>query len=291
MKRTSAFILSLIMVFSAVSCDRTGTSSGTSETISALKAEVIKSDKNHYLNELPLPEKSGSVLSAAPIDSGKYIVAFRSIENVVPGFYTTDADFSEYTLCDTGIEFRENAEISVRFACAADGTLYAAVTEITHGGIPPYNYLASEQNAEDFDWNTYEANTEYYYSVYKFSPAGKAVSKTEITGMDDNEIRDFAVCGGKLYLYCGVMYTADETNGQAEEYQLSDGVAGGIALLPETTLSAAFITGQMWELWQEIRYSLLHTPESRFRIFLPAEMNLILFLQEKPESTVLAVIP
>lgn len=230
MKRTSAFILSLIMVFSAVSCDRTGTSSGTSETISALKAEVIKSDKNHYLNELPLPEKSGSVLSAAPIDSGKYIVAFRSIENVVPGFYTTDADFSEYTLCDTGIEFRENAEISVRFACAADGTLYAAVTEITHGGIPPYNYLASEQNAEDFDWNTYEANTEYYYSVYKFSPAGKAVSKTEITGMDDNEIRDFAVCGGKLYLYCGVMYTADETNGQAEEYQLSDGVAGGIGV-------------------------------------------------------------
>lgn len=231
MKCKSALILSLTAVFLAVSCDRKGLDSVTSEKSAIQNAEVVKSDKTYHLKEMPLPQKSGDVLSAAPLNSGKYMVAFRSIENVVPGFYTANADFSEYTLCDTGIEFRENAEISVRFACAADGTLYAAVTEITHGGIPPYNYLAPEQNADDFDRDTYESNSEYYHFVYRFSDNGEAVSKTEITGIDDYEISDLTVCGGKFYLYCGgMMYTADETSGQAEEYQLSDGVAGGIGV-------------------------------------------------------------
>lgn len=244
MKRTSAFILSLVMFFSAVSCDRAGIGSGTAEKVSSRKAEVMKSDKSYHLNELPLPEKSGDVLSAAPMSSGKYIVAFRSNENIVPGFYVTDAEFSEYTLCDTGIGFHENAEIGVRFACAADGTLYAAVTEITHGGISPYNYLDPEQNAEDFDWNAYEENAEYYHSVYKFSAEGKAVSKAEITGMDDNEIRDFAVCGGRLYFYCGVMYAADESGGQAEECPIQDyDVTGGIGVTAGDDLICGVYSG------------------------------------------------
>lgn len=231
MKCKSALILSLTAVFLAVSCDRKGLDTVTSEKSAIQNAEVVKSDKTYHLKEMSLPQKTGDVLSAAPLNSGKYMVAFRSIENVVPGFYTANADFSEYTLCDAGIEFRENAEISVRFACAADGTLYAAVTEITHGGIPPYNYLAPEQNADDFDRDTYESNSEYYHFVYRFSDNGEAVSKTEITGIDDYEISDLTVCGGKFYLYCGgMMYTVDETSGQAEEYQLSDGVAGGIGV-------------------------------------------------------------
>lgn len=222
MKNTPVFILSLIMAFSAVSCDRTGISSGIPEKTSAWEAEVMKSDKSYYLKELFLPEESGDVLSASPMGSEKYIVAFRSKESTVPGFFTTDAGFTEYTSCDTGIEFRVNAEIYVRFACAADGTLYAAVTEITHSDMPPYNYLDPEQNSEDLDWSAYEANAEYFHSVYKFSADGKAVSKTEISGMDDSVIRDFAVCGGKLYIFCGVIYTADEASGQAEEYRAQD---------------------------------------------------------------------
>lgn len=244
MKRTSAFILSLVMFFSAVSCDRTGISSGTAEKISSQKAEVMKSDKSYHLNELPLPEKSGDVLSAAPMSGGEYMIAFRSSENIVPGFYITDAGFSEYASCDTGIEFHENAEISVRFACAADGTLYAVVTEITHGDMPPYNYLDPEQNSENFDWDAYKANSEYYYYVYKFSPAGKAVSKTEITGIDDSEIRDFAVCGGKLYIYCDVMYTADEISGQAEEYRAKDyEVSGSIGVTSGDDLICGVYSG------------------------------------------------
>lgn len=219
MKRTAAFILSLGMLFSAISCEKTGTSSGNSEKTSALKTELLISDKNYHIKELAMPGESGDVLSAAPLGGGKYIVAFRSPESVVPGFYTTDEQFTEYSSCNTGIEFRENAEIYVRFACAADGTLYAAVTEITHGDIPPFNYLNPEQNGESFDWESYYANAEYFHTVYKLSAEGKVLLKTEITGMEDSEIRDFTVCGGKLYISCDTVYIADEVSGNAEVYK------------------------------------------------------------------------
>lgn len=225
MKRTVSFIVSLCMIFSAVSCQKNDSVESSPEKTQA--AQVIKSDKSYYLRELSMPSEKASVISVAPLGDGRYISAFRTHESVVPEFYITDGSFSGYAPCDMQISFRKNAEIILRFANAADGTLYMAVTEITHGDMPAYNYMNPEQNGEDFDWESYNSSAEYFHTIYRISADGKAESKTEITGMNDNSIGDFTVSGGKFYITCGIVYAADITSGQAEEYKPSKYEASG----------------------------------------------------------------
>ena len=207
------------MLFSAVSCRKTANQGSSPENAPAAEVQVIKSDKTYHIRELPMPSEKASVLSAAPLGEGRYIAAFRSPESVVPEFYTTDGSFSGYVPCDMQISFRENAEIVLRFSNAANGTLYMAVTEITHGGMPAYNYMAPEQNGEDFDWESYNSSAEYFQTIYRISSDGKAESKTDITGLNDSSIEDFTVSGGEFYISCGIVYTADVISGQAEEYK------------------------------------------------------------------------
>lgn len=225
------------MLFSAVSCRKTNNGESAPENSPAAEIQVIRSDKTYHLRELPMPSESASVLSAAPLGEERYITAFRNPESVVPEFYTTDADFSAYAPCDTQISFRENAEIILRFANAADGTLYIAVTEITHGDMLPYNYMDPEKNGEDFDWEAYNSSAEYFHTIYWMSNDGTAVSKTEITGMDESSMNDFTVCGGKFYISCGIVYTADISSGQAEEYKPDKYEASGsLGVTSEDTL-------------------------------------------------------
>lgn len=227
MKRTVSFILSLCMLFSAVSCRKTDKGDSSPESALAAQAQVMKSDKDYHLRELPMPSETASVLSAAPLGNGRYIAAFCTPESAAPQFFTMDKNFSAYTPCDTQITFRENAETTICFANSADGTLYMAVTEITHGDMPPYNYMDKEQNTEDFDWLAYNASAEYFHTVYRLTSDGTAESKTEITGAGDSSISDFTVCGRKIYISCGTVYSADFTTGQAEEYKLSKYEAWG----------------------------------------------------------------
>lgn len=243
-KKTSAFILSLCVIFSAVSCAKTGAGSGSGTKTSAIETSLVRSDKNWFIKELPMPEKSGDMLAVAPLGDGRYIAAFRNTENIVPGFYITDKNFSDYTFCNTGIEFRENTEINICFACAADGTVYAAVTEIAHGGIPPFNYLDPESVGDDFDWDAYYSNEEYFHTVYKLSADGNVLSKTVITGLDDGLISDFTVCGGRFYISCGNIYTADENSGTAEEYSSDEcEISGNIGVTADDMLVCSGISG------------------------------------------------
>lgn len=227
MKRTLCFISALCLLFSAVSCRKNDNTQSASEKNTASQTQYVKSDKSYHLRKLPMPSESSSVISAAPLGNGKYIAAFRNPESVVPDFYTTDKSFSTYTPCNTQISFRDNAEITLRFANASDGTLYMAVTEITHGDIPPFNYMAPEQNSEDFDWDSYNSSAEYFYTIYRISDSGTAESTTEITGISEYSIDDFTVCGGQFYISCGNVYTADMVSGQAEEYKPAQHEASG----------------------------------------------------------------
>ena len=219
MKRTVPFILSLCLLFSAISCRKTDNGDPAQNNIPSAETLVIKSDKTYHLREVSMPSEEVSVISVAPIGDGRYIAAFRNPESVVPEFYTTDADFSGYAPCNMQISFRDNAEIILRFANAADGTLYMSVTEIIHGDMPAYNHIDPEHNSEDLDWDAYNSSAEYFHTIYRISADGTAESKTEITGMNDNSIEDFTICGGKFYISCGIVYTADISSGQTEEYK------------------------------------------------------------------------
>ncbi|MBR3760258.1 MAG: extracellular solute-binding protein [Ruminococcus sp.] len=227
MKRTLCFISAVCMLFSAVSCRKNGNTQSASPKNTASQAQYVKSDKSYHLRKLSMPSDSASVISAAPLGNGKFIAAFRNPESIVPVFYTTDESFSTYTPCNTQISFRDNAEITLRFANAADGTLYMAVTEITHGDMPPFNYMDPEQNDEDFNWNSYNSSAEYFYTVYRISDSGIAISKTEITGMSNYSIDDFTICDRRFYFSCGNVYTADMVSGQAEEYKPAQHEASG----------------------------------------------------------------
>ncbi len=94
--------------------------SSVGRNASAQKTELLVSDADYHLKELTTPYESGDALAAAPLADGRYIAAFRSAENIVPEFFTVGEDFDKYTICNTGMEFRDNAEIFVCFACDSD---------------------------------------------------------------------------------------------------------------------------------------------------------------------------
>lgn len=221
-KKISAMILSLTLLFSAVSCEKITSDTSQEKKADVLSTEMVKSDRSWFIRPLPSPEKSGDILSAAPLGNGGYIAAFRTVESVVPELYIANDDLNGYTKCNQSISFRENCEINICFANSADGTLYAAVTEISHGDIPPYNYLDPENIPEDFDRLEYDSAAEYFHTVYKLSPEGAVESAVEITGLEETSIRDLTVSGGKFYISCGTVYAADEATGNAEEYTGSE---------------------------------------------------------------------
>jgi len=149
---------------------------------------------------------------------------------------STDLEFSEYTNLNTELKINEEAQTSISFAAADDGSLYALVTTVTHGDIPEPDWQDPNFDSENFDYEAYEAAAVYSYSISKLDADGKLISENKVEGID-------AYADESGYAYAGELtYIKDDKllltiNGSEQNYVVlsEDGKLGDKMDIGENT--------------------------------------------------------
>lgn len=188
----------MICMSSVVSCGGKKDSKKTPQTADQLLTNSYKSV------ELPLPENVTEIGGITYFkESDKFLLTCYDTDYDTV-LYTADPEFTDYKKLETELDFDENAQTSVAFAPADDGSMFAVLTTVTHGDIPEPDWDDPDFDYENFDYDAYEAAAEYSYSIAKLDADGKLVSENPIEGIDKYGSSEYGA-----YL-TGVTYCSDD---------------------------------------------------------------------------------
>ena len=230
LKRASAFTAAaMLCLASLASCG------GKEKTKKPQTADKLLT--NSYKSvELTAPEGVSSIQSLTYLKESEKVLISCYDENYDMVLCSTDLEFSEYTNLNTELKINEEAQTSISFAAADDGSLYALVTTVTHGDIPEPDWQDPNFDSENFDYEAYEAAAVYSYSISKLDADGKLISENKIEGID-------AYADESGYAYAGELtYIKDDKllltiNGSEQNYVVlsEDGKLGDKMDIGENT--------------------------------------------------------
>ena len=196
LKRAAAMAAAVMICMSAaVSCgDKEKTK--TPQTADQLITNSYKSV------ELTAPEGVESVQGITYLKESEKVLltCYDSEYNTV--LYTTDLEFTDYTKLETELTLDENAQNSIIFATADDGSLYAVVTVVTHGDIAEPDWNDPDFDYENFDYEAYEAAAEYSYRISRLDADGKLISENPIEGVEKYGDSEYGTYLNNI-VYCG----------------------------------------------------------------------------------------
>lgn len=167
-----------ICTASAVSCG------GKEKTKTPQTADAVMS--NSYRSEnIDLPDEVRNINSMIYLKNSDKVFVSAYDENYFPIYYTADTEFSEFTKFDIDLTPNKNADYQIYNATDDDGSMYFLVTETTHGDIPKPDWNDENFDAENFDYDAYEAAAETTCRIVCTDPDGSVISDNAVEEIKD----------------------------------------------------------------------------------------------------------
>lgn len=173
MKRICAFITAVLMLGTAVSCEKE--SESRAETAESFTAEQL-GDVAYKKSAIDLPAEMMMIYCLEPYNSSNnYLILGTGAKT--PAFWTVDSAFTNFKALDIP-EFDIGAQYDIDVL--EDGTIVEFLNDVSYGDLPEPDLESSDYNPAE-----YEAAAEYSYKIKTYSIDGKLLTETDIMGFDE----------------------------------------------------------------------------------------------------------